>query len=179
VRDSEVHRRTFSNPAPYLNRSPTGLAAGGVWPCDLGPDLSRGFRALKTWFTICVLGTEKIGACIAHTCRLAKYLEAQLVRTELFDICAPVALNIVCFGLKAQDNGELNKTIVLDLHDSGLAAPSTTIIDGKAVIRAAIVNHRTTEADIDVFVELLRISATKLRARGDASPPLSRCRHVG
>jgi aromatic-L-amino-acid decarboxylase len=165
VRDRDLHRRTFSNPAAYLNRAPSGLAAGDVWPCDLGPDLSRGFRALKTWFTFRVFGTDHIGAVIAQTCRVAKYLEMRLVETELFEVCAPVALNIVCFSLRMSANGALNKAIVLDLHGRGAAVPSTTELDGKTVIRAAIVNHRTTEADMDVFLEALQVSTLRVLGR--------------
>jgi aromatic-L-amino-acid/L-tryptophan decarboxylase len=163
VRDPERHRRTFSSPAAYLHRAPSGLAAGEVWPCDLGPDLSRGFRALKTWFTIRVHGADKIGACIAHTCQLAKHLERRLTeQSNLFEIVAPVALNIVCFGLRTSPDGELNKAIVIDLQERGVAAPSTTIIGGRTVIRAAIVNHRTTEADIDALMVALRDSALRV-----------------
>jgi glutamate/tyrosine decarboxylase-like PLP-dependent enzyme len=43
VRDGIIHRSTFANRAAYLQRTPRGLGAGEVWPCDLGPDLSRGF----------------------------------------------------------------------------------------------------------------------------------------
>ena len=82
VRDAEAHRRTFANPVAYLQRAPAGLAAGDVWPTDLSPDLSRGFRALKTWFTFRVFGADKIGECIEHTCALAKYLEQQLHRVR-------------------------------------------------------------------------------------------------
>jgi glutamate/tyrosine decarboxylase-like PLP-dependent enzyme len=71
VRDGQQHRDTFSAPAAYLRRETRGLAAGASWPCDLGPDLSRGFRALKTWFTLKTYGTEKLGAMIARSCALA------------------------------------------------------------------------------------------------------------
>ena len=163
VRDPERHRRTFSNPAAYLHRAPSGLSAGEVWPCDLGPDLSRGFRALKTWFTFRVHGADKIGACIEHTCRVAKYLEKRLTeQANLYEIAAPVALNIVCFGLRTSPDGELNKAMVIDLQERGVAAPSTTIIGGRTVIRAAIVNHRTTEADIDALMVALRDSALRV-----------------
>jgi glutamate/tyrosine decarboxylase-like PLP-dependent enzyme len=163
VRDPERHRRTFRNPAAYLHRAPSGLAAGETWPCDLGPDLSRGFRALKTWFTIRVHGADKIGACIAHTCRVARHLERRLTeQSNLYELAAPVALNIVCFGLRTSPDGELNKAIVIDLQERGIAAPSTTIIKGRAVIRAAIVNHRTTEADIDALMVALRDSALRV-----------------
>jgi glutamate/tyrosine decarboxylase-like PLP-dependent enzyme len=177
VRDAEQHRRTFSNPAAYLDRAPSGLAAGDVWPCDLGPDLSRGFRALKTWFTVRVYGADRIGACIEHTCRLARHLEQRLIeQSDLFELAAPVGLNIVCFGLRASTDGELNKAVVIDLQERGIAAPSTTIIGGRAVIRAAIVNHRTTEADIDTLMSALRDSALrvmvgKMRRVREVPPP--------
>ncbi|HEY1412950.1 MAG TPA: pyridoxal-dependent decarboxylase, partial [Rhodopila sp.] len=51
VRDPTHQLATFGAEAAYLRREERGLAGGGVWPCDLGPDLSRGFRALKVWMT--------------------------------------------------------------------------------------------------------------------------------
>jgi glutamate/tyrosine decarboxylase-like PLP-dependent enzyme len=161
VRNPEAHRRAFSNPTPYLNRLPNGLAAGEVWPCDMGFDLSRSFRALKTWFTFRVFGAEKIGVCIEQNCRLAKYLEECIEKTETFELCAPITLNIVCFKLSQSDSDQLTRQVVIDLQDRGVAAPSTTILRGKTVIRAAILNHRTTEQDIDEFVIALEESARR------------------
>ena len=159
VRDSEMHRATFAAPMSYLSRAPSGLAAGETWPCDLGPDLSRGFRALKTWFTFRVFGADRIAACIEHTCEVAQYLSAKLKQSASYEVCAPVALNIVCFSLKAPRGGEDNARIVMALHESGDAAPSLTVLDGKPVIRCAIVNHRTTMKDIDTFMDLLEKTA--------------------
>src|SRR5206468_6312252 len=79
VRDGERHRDAFAAPAAYLRRETRGLAAGSSWPCDLGPDLSRGFRALKTWFTLKTYRAEKLGAGIARCCALATYLEARIL----------------------------------------------------------------------------------------------------
>ena len=137
------------------------MAAGSPWPCDLGPDLSRGFRALKTWFTLRVFGTDRIAACIEHTCDVAKYLEARLKASKFYEPCAPVALNIVCFSLKSSKDGEANKRIVMELHNSGAAAPSVTILNGKPVIRCAMVNHRTTMKDIDTFMDALETAAKR------------------
>ena len=53
---------------PTWQRAQRGLAAGSPWPCDFGPDLSRGFRALKVWFTLKVYGTEALGEAISHSC---------------------------------------------------------------------------------------------------------------
>ena len=152
VRDGERHRDTFASPAAYLRRDTRGLAAGSSWPCDLGPDLSRSFRALKTWFTLKTYGTEKLGAVITRTCALASYLQTRILAEPRLELLAPVQLNIVCFRYRAADADKVNGDIVVDLQESGIAAPSTTVLDGKLAIRAAIVNHRTDVCDIDALV---------------------------
>lgn len=150
VRDGEQHRQAFAQPAAYLRREARGLAAGAVWPCDLGPDLSRGFRALKTWFTLKTFGTDRLGATIVRSCALAKYLEARVLAEPRLELLAPVNLNIVCFRYQSDD--AVNRDIVADIQESGIAAPSSTTLDGKFAIRAAIVNHRTDAADVDALV---------------------------
>jgi aromatic-L-amino-acid decarboxylase len=152
VRDGQQHRDTFATPAAYLRREVRGLAAGSPWPCDLGPDLSRGFRALKTWFTLKTYGTEKLGAIVTRTCELAGYLGARIVAEPRLELLAPVQLNIVCFRYRAADANKVNGDIVIDIQESGIAAPSTTILDGQLAIRAAIVNHRTDISDIDALI---------------------------
>jgi glutamate/tyrosine decarboxylase-like PLP-dependent enzyme len=153
VRDGELHRKTFASPAAYLERETRGLAGGGPWPCDLGPDLSRGFRALKTWFTFKVYGARAIGDVIERTCELARHLERRVEASDELELLAPVELNIVCFRYRCADPDRVNARIVADLQESGVAAPSTTRINGDLAIRAAIVNHRTSERDIDALVD--------------------------
>jgi aromatic-L-amino-acid decarboxylase len=160
VRDGTLHRDTFASPAAYLRRETRGLAAGTLWPCDFGPDLSRGFRALKTWFTLKVYGTDSLGAMISRTCQLARYLEIKIATSRELELLAPVSLNIVCFRYRGNDADRLNAKIVADLHESGIAAPSTTIIGERLAIRAAIVNHRTEPRDIDAMLNaVLRFGA--------------------
>ncbi len=163
VRDGELHRRAFASPAAYLSRETRGLAAGSPWPCDFGPDLSRGFRALKTWFTFKVYGTAAMGGAIARTCELARYLEQRVATARELELMAPVELNIVCFRYRALDADQLNRELVIELQESGLVAPSVTSLDGRVAIRAAIVNHRTSCAEIDMLVEETLRIGRKLR----------------
>jgi glutamate/tyrosine decarboxylase-like PLP-dependent enzyme len=65
---------------------------------------------------------------------------------------APVALKVVCFRYRAEHPDSVNRNIVADLQESGIAAPSTTTVNGSLAIRAAIVNHRTGKSDIDALV---------------------------
>ena len=151
VRDGELHRETFVTPAAYLRPGAKGLAAGAPWFSDYGPDLSRGFRALKTWFTLKTFGTDRMGAVMARTCALARHLEERVRAEPKLELLAPAQLNIVCFRYGADD--AVNAKIVVDLHESGIAAPSTTTIRGKLAIRAAFVNHRTQICDVDKLVD--------------------------
>jgi aromatic-L-amino-acid decarboxylase len=179
VRDGGQHRDAFAAPAAYLRRETRGLAAGSSWPCDLGPDLSRGFRALKTWFTLKTFGTDRLGAVIARTCALARYLEARILAEPKLELLAPVQLNIVCFRYRAADANQVNGDIVIDIQESGIAAPSTTILDGQLAIRAAIVNHRTDTDDIDALISAVlqfgaqRPGAVDAVTEIEQSPPLA------
>lgn len=162
VRDGTKHRAAFASPAAYLRRESRGLAAGSPWPCDFGPDLSRGFRALKTWFTLKVYGTERLGEVISRTCAVARHLERRVRAEERLELLAPAQLNIVCFRVRDADADATNARIVADLHESGIAAPSSTTLDGKLAIRAAIVNHRTQPRDVDAMVDaVLKLAEAK------------------
>ncbi len=164
VRDGQLHRDTFASPAAYLRPNAKGLAAGAPWFSDFGPDLSRGFRALKTWFTLKTFGTDRMGKAIEQSCELARYLEARVRGEPKLELLAPAQLNIVCF--RYGDDDTLNARIVVALHESGIAAPSTTTIRGKLAIRAAFVNHRTRRRDVDALIDaVLRFGAEGLPLR--------------
>ena len=165
VRDEARHRAAFERPASYLQRETRGLAAGSPWPCDFGPDLSRGFRALKIWMTLSAYGADRLGDIVDRTCALARYLADRIDREPRLERAAPVHLNIVCFRLHGGDDA-LQATIAADLQEAGIAAPSTTRIDGRVVLRAAIVNHRTREDDIDTLIDAVLAAAEASRGCG-------------
>lgn len=158
IRDEEAHREAFSLRREYLTATPRGLAAGNPWFCEYGPELSRGFRALKIWFALKEHGIRRIAEKVEDNCRQAAYLgELVQVHPDL-ELSAPVSLNICCFrfvvpGLPVEELNKLNSEIVMDLQESGIAAPSTTKLGGVTSIRVNITNHRTTKADMDLLVK--------------------------
>jgi glutamate/tyrosine decarboxylase-like PLP-dependent enzyme/glutathione synthase/RimK-type ligase-like ATP-grasp enzyme len=178
VRDAEAHKQAFASPAAYLERAGRGMAAGSPWPCDFGPDLSRGFRALKVWFTLKTLGADRVGESISRSCALARCLEERINATPELELMAPVELNIVCFRYRAQNFGpkesnRLNAKIAVKLQESGIVAPSTTQLGGLTAIRAAIVNHRTSRAEIDALVEGALTHGRALEQQTRAAQPQS------
>ncbi|WP_334175245.1 pyridoxal-dependent decarboxylase [Pseudoxanthobacter sp.] len=169
VRDQQTLLDTFAQNADYLSQETRGLAAGAPWPCDLGPDLSRSFRALKVWMTIRTHGAEALGRVVEACCERAAELVARIADEPRLELLAPAPLNVVCFRVRDdRDADGLNHAVVIALQESGLAAPSTTRIGGALAIRCAFVNHRTVAADIHRFVDALLATADRLLAARDA-----------
>jgi aromatic-L-amino-acid decarboxylase len=164
MRSEEDHRRTFSERPEYLKGAERGLAAGNPWPVEYGPELSRGFRALKVWSQLAEHGTRKLGAMITQNCEQAAYLGELVQAHPHMELAAPVAMNICCFryqlaGLDDKATDALNDEIVVQLQVQGIAAPSTTMVHGRTAIRVNITNHRTTHADLALLVrEVERIA---------------------
>jgi aromatic-L-amino-acid decarboxylase len=169
VRNAEDHRKAFSLTPDYLahGEGRLGLTGGDLpWFSDYGFQLSRGFRALKAWMSLKEHGSRKYARIIKQNIDQAFYL-GELVKTapEL-ELSAPVSLNVVCFRYVASaldDDAldELNKQVVVELQEQGVAVLSGTVIGGKYVLRAANTNHRSRREDFDVLVkEVIRIGKT-------------------
>lgn len=144
IADHDLQRATFSSRPAYLESAEAGLAGGDLWFCDLGMELSRGFKALKVWTAIKALGADAMGAAITDNCKQAA-LMAELVDTSPhLTMQHEVMSNLCCFSVST---GDVTR-IAADLQIAGQAVFSTITINGIPCLRAAIVGHRTTSDDI-------------------------------
>jgi glutamate/tyrosine decarboxylase-like PLP-dependent enzyme len=115
---------------------------------DRGPQLTRGSRALKLWLSLKTFGAGAFRAGIERGIGLAERAEARLGEAG-FEIVTPAQLGIVTFG--APDPDGLARAMIAD----GYAAPSTTVLRGRTVLRLCTINPRTTDAEIDETVARL------------------------
>ena len=163
VRQEEAHRKAFALTPDYLTHSDRGLAGGKIWFSDYGVQLSRGFRALKVWMSIKEHGVQKYARLIKQNVDQAHYLAKLVEDSADLQLLAPVPLNIVCFRFIAHQHddetlNELNKELLIRLHESGVAAPSYTLINGRYALRVAITNHRSRRQDFELLVaEVVRL----------------------
>jgi len=158
VRDPVAHRNTFAENPNYLARAERGLASGSLWPSELGPQLSRGFRALKAWMLIRENGINKYARLVEQNVSQAGYLAHCIDAHPALERLAPAPLNIVCFrynpgGLEEAALNRLNQELLIRLQESGAAAPSSTTLGGRFAIRVANSNHRSRKEDFDALVE--------------------------
>jgi len=157
VRNEANHRGAFLMSADYLTHAERGLAGGPLWFSEYGPQLSRGFRALKAWMSIKEHGIKKYGRLIKQNVDQARYLAELVDDSPDLERLAPVPLNIVCFRFKADrlddtSLNQLNQELLIQLHERGIAVPSHTTLGGKYALRVAITNHRSQREDFDVLV---------------------------
>ena len=155
IANKEAHRGSFSDRPAYLRGAERGLAGGAFWAVDYGPELSRGFRALKVWAHIKEHGLNALADVIDRNIEQAQYLEELIKAAPSLEMLAPVPLNICCFRYVPthMESDAINQEIVLQLQEQGIAVPSTTIIDGHLAIRANLTNHRTRKEDLNILVE--------------------------
>jgi glutamate/tyrosine decarboxylase-like PLP-dependent enzyme len=164
IKNAEKHRHAFAQHPDYVLHHERGIAAGPEPPFDFGFDMSRGFKALKVWMSLKEHGIKKFRRMIRQNIKQAKYLEGLISEHPLLELMAPVSLNIVCFRynpgmLMKGELSELNKELLMRLHEEGIVAPSYTKLNGEYCLRVAIVNHRSRQKDFDVLIrEVLRIA---------------------
>ena len=157
VRQRDAHRETFSVLPSYLRGLNRGLASGPESFSEYGVQLSRSFKALRAWMAFKTEGSDRYGEQIEQNIRQAAYLSALVEAEPRLELLAPTLLNIVNFRYadRSLDDAaldDLNAEILMRLHERGIAAPSSTVLNGRFSIRVAICNHRSTRDDFDALV---------------------------
>jgi aromatic-L-amino-acid/L-tryptophan decarboxylase len=145
-------RRAFSFVPEYLRTSEDVDSLS-----EYGPALGRRFRSLKLWAVLRCYGREGLQARIRTAVRLAGLFESWVRDEPGWEVCAPRMLSLVCFRHRGSD--EHNEAIVEVVNRSGELFLSHTRLNGRYVLRLAIGNERTTEADVRRAWDALRGAA--------------------
>lgn len=174
VRDAEKLRRTFSLQAPYL-RGLVPTAYDGLDFLEYGPEMSRGFRALKVWMTLRHQGVEGLRASLRAGIRHARRAHELVTEHPDFEALHEPSLFLYSFSYRPRDLtaggcdeylDQLNQQIAEEIQRSGLASVMTTRLRGRTVLRLSICSHRTTERDVDCVFETLAMLGQRVdRAR--------------
>jgi glutamate/tyrosine decarboxylase-like PLP-dependent enzyme len=127
----------------------------------LGSESSRRARALPIWATLAAYGRSGYRALVERHCALARQLAATVDAAPDLQRLAEVPLNVVCFryrpaGRSEADLDAINRRLGEALLNDGRVFAGTTVYGGHLALRPAISNWRTTAADLDLFVDVVR-----------------------
>jgi glutamate/tyrosine decarboxylase-like PLP-dependent enzyme len=170
VRDSAKLREAFAYHPPYYH---FGVEATNY--LDFGPQNTRGFRALKVWLAIQQVGREGYTQMISDDIRLAQELYRRVSAYPALHAFTQ-SLSITTFryvppdlqsGAEAVETylNELNRELLIRLQNSGEAYVSNAVIGGTFLLRACIVNVRTSLADVEALPEIV----TRIGREADAA----------
>jgi len=174
-REPTAAHRAFAHTGDYVRALSTDPIEGQAF-FEESLELSRRFRALKLWFSLRYHGFAAIRKSIEKDLSHARRLADSIAKEPTLELLAPVELSAVCFryvgkrDLPEAKLNPLNLDILKRVVARGRVYLSNATLCSKFCLRACIVNHRTTDADIDAIpAEVLSAAEEALRAAG--TPP--------
>ena len=158
VREGLHLRRAFEIVPDYLADSEA--TQDEVNFCDLGVQLTRGWRALKVWMSLKYFGVDAFRQAVETSMELAAACQRRIEESDELELMAPATLGVVCFRRCVPDADEetierVNASLTEGLLASGVGMVSSTRLRGRYALRMCILNYSSTEADVTSVLEWL------------------------
>jgi aromatic-L-amino-acid decarboxylase len=154
TRRPDILRRAFTLVPEYLRTSEDGKATNLM---DYSLAMGRRFRSLKLWFVMRYYGRQGVSEILRRHISFGQRIAAAVDADERFERVAPTPFSVVCFRYKGSDDD--NRKLLDTINASGKTFLSHSELNGQFVIRFAIGNIGTTEADVDEIWDLIQRSA--------------------
>src|SRR3984885_7456814 len=174
-RSPEGARKTFSHSGDYARSSSTDPGEGYAF-FEESLELSRRFRAMKLWMSLRYHGFAAFRESITKDLRHALRLAEAIKKEPRLELLAPIELSAVCFqhrgteGLPHKQLNQFNQSLLKRVVERGRVYLSNASLRGQFCLRACIVNHRTTDADLDSIISEVLAAAKEI---GSSSSPLA------
>jgi aromatic-L-amino-acid decarboxylase len=161
VRDGTSLRDAHFEGAAYLQ----DLAPAGELPnyTEYSPELSREWRGLRVWMPLVLHGVGAFREALDEKLDLTRRLYDGLANEALLEIPWDPQLSVVAFCLRRGDL-ETNMRLLQRINASERVFLSSTLVEGRYLIRACIVSHRTHAERIDECIEIVRKAAAEVTA---------------
>jgi glutamate/tyrosine decarboxylase-like PLP-dependent enzyme len=157
----DVHATALAYTAEYLTGQVAGREFGGG---DFVPESSRRARGFATWAALRSLGRSGVADLVDRCCELARRFAAGLDDIDGVRVVNDVVLNQV---LVRVGDADLTDRLEQAIQDDGTCWMGATTWRGERLLRIAVSNWTTTEADVDLVVATIaRLRAGLVSASG-------------
>ena len=155
VKDAKRLQQSHIYSATYMQDAAS--ATDEISPADVSPELTKHFRGLRMWLPLMLHGLRPFRACLEEKLLLAKYFHREIKKLG-FEAGPEPELSVVTYRYipKHRDANEFNKRLVEEVQKDGRVFISSTLIDGKFILRAAILAFRTHLKTIDTLLTVLK-----------------------
>jgi aromatic-L-amino-acid/L-tryptophan decarboxylase len=133
-------------------------------PADLSPELTRPFRGLRLWLPLKLFGLAPFRAALEEKLLLARYFHGRLSELDGWEVGPPPDLSVVTYRyLPARgDADEFNRRLVTAVQEEGTVFLSSTRLDGRYMLRLAVLHFRSHLAQVEQAIDLLQHHASRL-----------------
>ncbi len=166
VADPEHLIRVMSTNPSYLQSAADGKV---VQYRDWGIPLGRRFRSLKLLFHLRLDGIESIRARLRRDLDNAQWLAAEIEANPEWDLVAPVPFQTVCtihrplgadgMPLNGEELDTHNRAWVERLNRTGNAYLTTTVVEGRWIVRVSIGVESTEREHVEALWALMQTTA--------------------
>lgn len=169
-RDLETARRTFAYTGDYAKTLFTDPVEGFAF-FEESIELSRRCRALKLWLSLRYHGLAAFRKAIRRDLEHARRLAAAVRECPALELVAAGELSAVCFrhlvreDTTEKERDQFNLALLKRMVARGRVYLSNASLEGKFCLRACIVNHLTTESDVDAIVPEVLSAAEEIPNR--------------
>ncbi|GKU06453.1 l- -diaminobutyrate decarboxylase [Fusarium langsethiae] len=164
VRNKIDLAKVYTNDGDYLRDALEHEEIPDFW--NLGMELTRPSRAMKLWFTLRVLGVDRIGKMVDHGFDLAEIAEAEVRKLPDWEVISPASMAIVTFryapaGKTEEELDAVNAAISRHILENNIAGLLTTKVRGRVVLRICSISPVLKREElVDVIVQVGQVAKT-------------------
>ncbi len=164
VRDRQHLYGAFNAQADYIQNILDDVDE--LSPADLSPELTKHFRGLRVWLALKLIGAAPFRAALSEKIHLARHFYERIKRIDGFEVGPYPDLSIVTYRYlpKRGDADAFNQQLMQAVQREGRIFISSTRIDGKLVLRGAILSFRTHLDEVEEALDVLGQKAQELEA---------------
>jgi aromatic-L-amino-acid decarboxylase len=165
TRDSATLHRAHYYDANYMQDARSGDQ--DLSPADLSPELSRPFRGLRMWLPLMLCGLAPFRAALDEKLLLARYFHRKLSSLPGWELGPEPQLSVVTYRYlpESGESDEFNRQLLKAIHKDGRVYVSSTVVNGRFVLRLAVLHFRSHRQQVDLLLELLKFHAERLSSR--------------
>jgi len=168
VKRGELLRQAVDHTGDYLqDRTDTEQKSA----MDYSLELTRPFRSLRIWLALKVHGAGLFKQALSEKLLLAAYCREQLAMIPGIELVSGLDLSIFAFRYhdSAQSEAkcdELNRLLLRRINAHPEAFLSSTVVDGRFVLRVAILSFRTHLKTVEALIHSVRVETAQLASEG-------------
>jgi glutamate/tyrosine decarboxylase-like PLP-dependent enzyme len=181
VKDAEKLAQSHHYQANYMQDANPG--EGELSPADVSPELTKHFRGMRLWLPLKLHGVAPFRACLEEKLLLTHYFHEQVAKIKGIETGPAPDLSITYFRYVAPHDDEnsldasvfdansFNEQLISRIRSDGRVFLSSTLLDGKFVIRFACLSFRTHLSKVDLLLDLIQENIKFLEGNSAQVPP--------